>query len=457
MQSKKHEKLFGVSKPKIISSVLIMLIITFISVPSVTATTVLATVIDRDRTYQFYMNSVDVDDIIEKAVSEGMEPIDETDIFERVNNTTTINVKRGLSFSVEDGENLTDYITYEGYSVEKALYQNGVLLKEKDAVSPSLDTIVTADMKITVKRQLTINLYYEGRKEQVILYGGTVQDALEQAGYAFGDDVSINYDPSCKLIDNMNIRILSKVKYKITADKASKEYEEAVYSVQDALMKAGIKLSKEDRVTPGLETKVKNGVEIVVQRVEVKEETRKEEIPFETEQKETDTLFEGITEVASAGIKGEKEILYSVTFVDGAEEKKEVLKESVLKPAEKEVILVGTKQQTEDQSTSETDSSSGASEYSSVLTGLGTAYCDYGLTATGNAAGWGYAAVNPNVIPYGTRLYIRTTDGAYERYCVAADTGGAMQSGNVLVDLWFPDEAQCVAFGVRNIEVYILD
>ena len=55
-----------------------------------------------------------------------------------------------------------------------------------------------------------------------------------------------------------------------------------------------------------------------------------------------------------------------------------------------------------------------------------------GTTATGVPVGWGTVAVDPSVIPLGTRLTIPGYgDG------VAADTGPAVQGATV--DLWFPD------------------
>ena len=62
------------------------------------------------------------------------------------------------------------------------------------------------------------------------------------------------------------------------------------------------------------------------------------------------------------------------------------------------------------------------------------------------------------VVPYGTRLYIVSSDGRYNYgYAIAADTGGALRSGRVLVDLFYNTERECVNFGRRQVKVYILD
>lgn len=71
-------------------------------------------------------------------------------------------------------------------------------------------------------------------------------------------------------------------------------------------------------------------------------------------------------------------------------------------------------------------------------------------------AAWGRVAVDPRVIPLGTRMYIETADGSLiYGYAVAADTGGAIK-GNI-VDLYFNTYQECVNFGRRAVKVYILD
>jgi 3D (Asp-Asp-Asp) domain-containing protein len=59
-------------------------------------------------------------------------------------------------------------------------------------------------------------------------------------------------------------------------------------------------------------------------------------------------------------------------------------------------------------------------------------------------------AVDPNVIPLGTRLYVEGYGEA-----IASDTGGAIQ-GNI-VDVHFSTYAECIAWGRRTVQVTILD
>jgi peptidoglycan DL-endopeptidase CwlO len=77
-----------------------------------------------------------------------------------------------------------------------------------------------------------------------------------------------------------------------------------------------------------------------------------------------------------------------------------------------------------------------------------TGYALPGTTATGVPVGWGIVAVDPDVIPLGTRM---TIPGYGEG--VAADTGSAVQGA--IIDLWFPTRAQALAWGRRTVTITI--
>ncbi|MHB8642951.1 MAG: 3D domain-containing protein [Gaiellaceae bacterium] len=82
------------------------------------------------------------------------------------------------------------------------------------------------------------------------------------------------------------------------------------------------------------------------------------------------------------------------------------------------------------------------------LTVSATGYALGGTTATGVPVGWGVVAVDPTLIPLGTRM---TIPGYGEG--VAADTGSAVRGATI--DLWFPTVAQALAWGRRTVTITI--
>lgn len=98
---------------------------------------------------------------------------------------------------------------------------------------------------------------------------------------------------------------------------------------------------------------------------------------------------------------------------------------------------------------------SGQASYRDVYRMEATAYLPAdgngdGITATGIAASRGVVAVDPDVIPLGSRVYIPGYGIA-----IAADTGGAIRGERI--DLCMESYGEAINFGRRNVEVYVLD
>jgi 3D (Asp-Asp-Asp) domain-containing protein/peptidoglycan hydrolase CwlO-like protein len=83
-----------------------------------------------------------------------------------------------------------------------------------------------------------------------------------------------------------------------------------------------------------------------------------------------------------------------------------------------------------------------------TMTVVATGYALPGRTASGASVGWGAVAVDPSVIPMGSRLSIPGYGLG-----VAADTGGAIQGSRI--DLWFPSAAEAYAWGSRVVTITV--
>jgi len=99
----------------------------------------------------------------------------------------------------------------------------------------------------------------------------------------------------------------------------------------------------------------------------------------------------------------------------------------------------------------------GKFSYITKFSGVCTAYSAGTTTATGTKVHIGSVAVDPKVIPLGSKLYIVAADGKswIYGYAVAEDTGGAVK-GNI-VDLYMPGYTDCINFGRRKATIYILE
>jgi 3D (Asp-Asp-Asp) domain-containing protein len=109
------------------------------------------------------------------------------------------------------------------------------------------------------------------------------------------------------------------------------------------------------------------------------------------------------------------------------------------------------------------DANGNPTNYTRKLTGKAVAYSSKNPNA-GTASGLmkampGAVAVDPRIIPYGSKLYIKTANNSFiYGYAIAADTGGFIHFQNPpLVDLFFGSYNETVKFGAKTMEVYILE
>ncbi len=202
---------------------------------------------------------------------------------------------------------------------------------------------------------------------------------------------------------------------------------------------------------------------IPVVSVYSKVETKIVDYYFDTEIVENPDIEEGITNVLSEGQIGSREVTIRVSYENGEAVSTETLSETVLVEPVNRVVEIGTKSpEPEEEEEEETAGAFGvgtvvrqlimnSSAYSIdyACTGKTPGMAGYGITASGIRAQYGVVAVDPRVIPLGTKLYVEGYG-----YCVAADTGGAIKGNKI--DLCFNSYSEAVNYGRKNVMVYVL-
>ncbi|MDA8195400.1 MAG: 3D domain-containing protein [Thermaerobacter sp.] len=218
------------------------------------------------------------------------------------------------------------------------------------------------------------------------------------------------------------------------------------YHVQNILKSFHIKLGPLDRVTPGLHGALNwNGTLTVVRRWLVTREISVA-LPYAIQYRPNPNLWKGQQTVAAPGHDGQAVKQVQVLMQDGQPVRQTVLGQKVVNPPQNEVVLYGTRQLIA--------RGGQVLQFSRVLTMVSTAYWpdpawSNGYTTLGMKAHYGVVAVDPRVIPLGTRLYIPGYG-----FAVAADTGSAIVGDRI--DLCFDTQAPATAWGVRTVRVFIL-
>lgn len=304
-----------------------------------------------------------------------------------------------------------------------------------------------------MKKDITIE-DIDGVKS-ISTFKNTVGEVLEEKNIEVRPQDRLNMDMSAELADGINIKITRARRVTIHSDGKDTTIFTVAPDVRSALKEAQIELGEKDKVTPGLDTAVKENAEIKVVRVEEKIEQQKVKIDFTNETKKNEKLDKGLVHVIRKGEPGSKELSIKVVYEDGKESSREVIGEKILKQPVNGIIEEGTK--------TTLISSRGQINFLRAIQMVATAYdatyesCgknpdhpEYGITYTGLRVRSGIAAVDPKVIPLGTWLYVEGYGEA-----LAADIGGAIKGNRI--DLYFESPKEVARYGRRNVKVYILD
>lgn len=225
--------------------------------------------------------------------------------------------------------------------------------------------------------------------------------------------------------------------------------------VQDLLVAEGIKYDKNDIVTKDLDEKLNDGMKIEI--INVTEEVIKERksIPFEVSVIEDKDLLKGQTKVEEEGKSGENQLVYKITYHNGKQVEKTFVEEIVSEKPINKIIKKGTKVEEIKVASSRGESSrkvssntNGKGKHMSVVA---TAYTGHSITSTGKKPKWGTIAVDPKVIPYGTKVYIPQ----FNKTFIAEDCGGAIKGNKI--DIFMNDESSVYNWGRKTIDVYIVN
>ncbi|MBQ2943327.1 MAG: DUF348 domain-containing protein [Ruminococcus sp.] len=353
------------------------------------------------------------------------------------------------------------------------------ILDKADIIVSENDKIIRTDGKgciaITIVRAFEVKVDYRGQEFTVECTEGTVADAVKKAGITLTGAEEISPELTTPLASNMEITVSAQCGATVTIGGETETLSVTSGTVEDLLSDMGVVLSEDDVVYPSLTDIVYDGIEIVVQRVEYKEETTVEAVEYGYVSEETSSMLTGTSKIKQYGIDGEKVVVSKNKYVDGVLAETEIISEEVTIEPVDQIKLIGTGVPKTQSGSSSSSSSSGSSvsnkagtftdasgntvSYTKKLTGSSTAYyaAEGAITATGVPVYYGGVAVNPDVIPYGSKLYIVSSDGSMVYgYATAVDTGGALMSGYVLVDVFYPTYNQCVNWGRRNVTVYVL-
>lgn len=303
-----------------------------------------------------------------------------------------IDVLRAMRFVVvERGQEIVS--TTSRPTIAQALREAGVVIGPGDRVLPALDAPVTQDARVEIAHAHAVTLALPDDHRVLYTFAATVGDVLAEASVTLPEGAFVDPPFETPVTDDMSVRV---VQLSASRD-IETEYLESrtVYRLDPSLAPG------QTRTVPGRDGALVRRYEVAyVNGVEAGRDLIEEH--YDPEPVDTVVYYPAPppdTGIPSAGVA--------------------------------RVLNVY------------------ATYYTPASAGRPPTDPNYGVTATGVLVTYGIVAVDPNVIPLGTRMYIPGYG-----YAVAADTGGAVKG--YIIDLGYPDGVD-VPWRPRWLDIYILE
>ena len=233
-------------------------------------------------------------------------------------------------------------------------------------------------------------------------------------------------------------------------------------TVGQLLRQQGITLGEFDEINISPVLYLSPNDHIIIKRVQLTTTVVHEIIPHEVEYKENSLLPRGRTRTLINGQNGERAITYIDRVVDGVLHAREQREAIMTRQPVTQLILRGTSDPVSDLNFGIPLYSNGVPvRYKKVLTNQ---ICT-GYSARQGARGAsrmtlldGYVAVRANEIPYGTKMYITSSDNSFVYgYAIAADTGLGLMKNVIDIDLFYETYVESCLNGRKYLNVYILE
>lgn len=289
-------------------------------------------------------------------------------------------------------------------------------------------TVPVADQLAIRQSRLPVVIEDGGQRQELATTAVTVAELLTEAGVDLAEGESVSPPPQTPLSEGMVVRVQRTIPLTIVADGQTTAVRSAGGDPTAVLAEAGLSLGELDYTIPALDVTLQAGDTLRVVRVREERLAVDEVLPFQTVYQPSAELDLDTKAQLSPGAPGLKQHVTVVRYEDGLEVNRVDEGEVIVQEPVNEVIGYGTRI-----ITNVVDTPEGPREYWRVVRMRATAYTaassgkapdhpTYGITASGRPAGTGIVAIDPNVVPFRSEVYVPGYGIGF-----AGDTGGGVK------------------------------
>lgn len=345
------------------------------------------------------------------------------------------------------------------------LYRAGKLLRGRTFTAAGLAVAVGLSLW-AVAENVKILYIADGAETGVTLAlrSDPTEQALSRAGITLKENDTVTTQEASPVYSRVSI--VRGISVTLAADGQELPCTVSGGTVAELLAQNGITLGESDYCSKELSALLEDGDIITVQRVERRVVKEQVSIPCETVYKASSLLRSGRSVQVSSGSSGLAENTYEELWSGDTLVARTLVSSKQLAAPRSALVIEGKR----GAAISRLDWSE---EFPLDENGIPVSYekLKSGQKATGYSAGensygssggycyYGTIAVNPNEYPYGTKLYIRSSDGSFVYgYALASDTGGFISGTvDVDVDLFYETYLESALNSLRTVDIYVLE
>jgi uncharacterized protein YabE (DUF348 family) len=328
------------------------------------------------------------------------------------------------------------------------------------AIIPAVLLLLSITGFVWAQKQVTVVV--DGRTTRLNTQANNVAGVLRQAHVTLAKGDVLTPREDAEVTDGMTVVVRHAIPVTVRIGDEETRVDVVGTTVADALMTAGAIISPDAEVTPAIDTKLTEGMIITAPQRFARIKTQDVVVPFKTETFVDSSLPKGTRQIIANGASGLKIQVTKTIVADGIEGEPQVTAEKIVTAPSPQLEAVGPGGSKAGSGNAKIIPAKRSPGSSKVTTGrrlrlVSTAYSPNEpgggggpSTAMGRPAVFGVVAVDPHVIPLGSRVYV-----VGYGYAMAYDTGGDIKGDRI--DLCFDTGAECERWGVKSVTVIVLD
>ncbi|MGX1191493.1 ubiquitin-like domain-containing protein [Metabacillus sp. SLBN-84] len=374
----------------------------------------------------------------------------------------------GTAFATFEATKNTVTVTMNGKSeklrthartVDELLQDLNIDRKKEDNVSPEGDAEIKNNLNVVFEASKPVQLTVDDEKRTIRTTAKTVEEFLKEQNIKITGHDKMNASKDTKISDNLKLNIEKAIQITLTVGDKKQQVWSTSTTVADFLKDQKVQVNELDKVEPQIHETLSANDAVIVTRVEKVTDVVEEPVAFSVVTKNDQDIPKGKQEVIKPGSEGKVAKHFEVMLENGKEVSRKLIKEETVKESQDRVVALGTKAApkpaaSKPETVSRSNDSVSKEFY--VTSTAYTAHCNgcSGTTATGvdlraNPSAK-VIAVDPSVIPLGTKVYVEGYG-----YAVASDTGGAIKGKKI--DVFFSDKGAAYRWGRKTVKIRVLN